>query len=261
MIFFHPAIDPVIFSLGFFELRWYSLAYVIGFILGLYFIKKINKTKENKLKTKIIDDYFIWAVLGVIIGGRLGYVLFYQSYIFFNNPIEIFFIWKGGMSFHGGLIGIITSIFFYTKFYNISFFQLSDLVSSAAPIGLFFGRIANFINVELYGRITDFPFAIIYPSIDNHPRHPSQLYEACLEGIIIFCILFYYNTKKNNKKKSGFSTGLFLFLYGIFRTLIEFVREPDSHIGLFLNYISIGQLLSIPLIFIGITICIKKNNT
>tara|TARA_Y100000590_G_scaffold465179_1_gene636722 strand:+ start:4329 stop:5114 length:786 start_codon:yes stop_codon:yes gene_type:complete len=258
MIFLHPSIDPSIFSFGPFELRWYSLAYIIGFILGLYFIKKINVKKINKLKNKTIDDFFIWSILGVIIGGRLGYITFYQTYTIFNNPIEILFIWQGGMSFHGGLIGIITSIYIYSKIFKISFFQLSDLISIAAPIGLFFGRIANFINVELYGRITDFPVAIIYPTIDNYPRHPSQLYEAFLEGLIIFLILYYYN--KNSKNKNfGFTSGLFLILYGIFRTLVEFLREPDIHMGLFYGLISMGQILSIPLIILGIFICINKN--
>jgi len=260
MIFLHPSIDPVIFSLGILQFRWYSLAYVAGFIIGLYFIKNINRYKQKKLENKIIDNFFIWSMIGVIFGGRVGYIIFYQSNIFFTNPIEIFFVWQGGMSFHGGLIGIIITTYFYTKIYNINFFQLSDLISLAAPIGLFFGRIANFINVELYGRITDFPFAMIYPTVDKYPRHPSQLYEAFFEGTIIFVILYYYNIKNFNKENFGFSTGLFLIFYGIFRTLIEFIREPDYHIGLFFNYISLGQILSIPLIIIGIGICIKKYN-
>ena len=258
MIFFHPSIDPVIFSIGIFELRWYSLAYFAGFILGLYSIKKINNYKKNKLSNKTLDDFFIWSIIGIIAGGRLGYVIFYQPYIIFNNPIEIFYIWRGGMSFHGGLIGIIISIFLYSKLNKINFFQLSDLISTVAPIGLFFGRIANFINVELYGRVTNFPLAIIYPSIDSNPRHPSQLYEAFFEGIIIFSILLYISTNNKYKDKIGFNSGLFLFFYGFFRTSIEFIREPDANMGLFFGFITMGQLLSAPLIVIGIIICTKK---
>ncbi len=258
MIFLHPAIDPSIFSFGPFHLRWYSLAYIAGFILGLYFIKRINNKRRNKLTNKIIEDFFIWSIIGVIIGGRFGYILFYQPNIIFTNPIEILFIWRGGMSFHGGLIGVIASIYFYSKIIKINFFQLSDLISTVAPIGLFFGRIANFINVELYGRVTDFPFAVIYPTIDNYPRHPSQLYEAFLEGLVIFIILYYYNIKNLKKNNFGFASGLFLAFYGIFRILIEFVREPDTHLGLFYNFISMGQLLSIPLVIVGLYICIIK---
>ena len=254
MIFLHPSIDPVILSLGIIQIRWYGVAYLLGFLIGLYFIKKINKNVTNEIKNKEIDDFLIWAIIGVILGGRIGYMLFYQTSIIFSNPLSIFFIWKGGMSFHGGLIGIIISIFLYSKKKSINFFQLSDLVSNVAPIGLFFGRLANFINVELYGRVTEFPFAIIYPTIDQLPRHPSQLYEALFEGIILFFILNFFR-KKN---KLGLVTSLFLIFYSLFRITIEFFREPDVHIGLFFNLISMGQLLCIPLFFIGIMIYYKK---
>ena len=260
MILVHPLIDPVIVTFGFVQIRWYSLAYVLGFIISLYLIKKINNKSSYSLSNKLIDDFFIWSVLGVIVGGRLGYVIFYQTIYTINNPISIFFIWKGGMSFHGGLIGIFLSILFFSKYKKINYFHLSDLVAVVAPIGIFLGRIANFINVELYGRITNFPFAIVYPNIDNMPRHPSQLYEAFFEGIILFVILIYYSKKNYNKNNFGLITSLFLILYGVFRILIEFLREPDGHIGLFLNSISMGQLLCIPLIIIGIGIYIKQSN-
>ena len=181
MILTHPSIDPIIFSISFFDIRWYSLAYILAFIIGLQLIKFFNKKINLKLTNKLIDDFFIWAVIGVIIGGRLGYVLFYQFKIFLTNPIQILYIWEGGMSFHGGLLGIIIATFIFTKLNNINFFLLADLISLVAPIGLFLGRIANFINVELIGRVTEFPLAIIYPTIDNLPRHPSQLYEALFE--------------------------------------------------------------------------------
>ena len=183
MILVHPLIDPVIVNFGFVQIRWYSLAYVLGFFIGLYLIKKINYKSSYPLSNKIIDDFFIWSVLGVIVGGRLGYVIFYQTIYTIHNPISIFFIWKGGMSFHGGLIGIILSILFFSKYKKINYFHLSDLVAIVAPIGIFLGRIANFINVELYGRITSFPFAIVYPNIDNNVICCRLSYEAKLKMI------------------------------------------------------------------------------
>ena len=252
MILIKPSIDPVILSLGIFDIRWYSLAYIAGFILGSIIIKYLNKNQLNILSNKQIDSFFIWSILGVIIGGRIGYVLFYQTSYLFTNPIYILKIWTGGMSFHGGLIGIIISIYFFCRKNNIQFFYLSDLVSIVAPIGLFLGRIANFINNELYGKVTNFPFAIIYPEIDFQPRHPSQLYEAFFEGIILFIILFIYFYKTKSEPTIGKISGLFLILYSIFRILIEFLREPDSHIGLIFNIFSMGQILSIPLLIIGI---------
>ena len=252
MILIKPSIDPVIFSLSIFDIRWYSLAYIAGFIIGSIIIKYLNKKLLNILSNKQIDSFFIRSILGVIIGGRIGYVLFYQTSYFFTNPVYILKIWTGGMSFHGGLIGIIISMYLFSKKNNIQFFYLSDLVSIVAPIGLFFGRIANFINNELYGKVTNFPFAMIYPEIDFQPRHPSQLYEAFLEGIILFIILFTYFNKTKSDPTIGKISGLFLILYSIFRILIEFLREPDSHIGLIFNIASMGQILSIPLLIIGI---------
>ena len=234
------------------------MAYVATFIIGGYLIKHYNRKLNHSLTNKLIDNFFIWSIIGVILGGRFGYVLFYQLDNFFLNPLYIIYIWQGGMSFHGGLIGMVLSIILFAKKNNINFFQLSDLISLVAPIGLFLGRVANFINVELIGRVTDFPFAMVYPSIDNLPRHPSQLYEAFLEGIILFFILFFVFKKYYSIKKYGLLSGLFLIFYGIFRILVEFLREPDVHIGLIFNFLSLGQLLSIPLIFIGLIILWKK---
>ena len=260
MLLIHPSINPVIVSFGIIQIRWYSITYVVGFLIGIYLIKQINQGYQKRIKNKQIDDFFIWSVIGVILGGRIGYILFYQTATILTDPINILFIWKGGMSFHGGLIGIIISIFLFSKKYSINFFQLSDLVSSVAPIGLFFGRLANFINVELYGRVTDFPLAMIYPSIDQAPRHPSQLYEAFFEGVILFMILRQCNKKNYSQNNFGFITSVFLILYGIFRFLIEFLREPDAHIGLILNSITMGQLLSIPLVIMGVVIYLKTHS-
>ena len=258
MILIQPSIDPVILSIGALDIRWYSLSYIMAFVIGSFLIKKFNKEFSNSISNKEIDNFFLWAILGVIIGGRLGYVIFYQTNIFILDPLHIFKIWKGGMSFHGGLAGMIVSIYFFCKKNKLSFFYLADLVSLVAPIGLFFGRIANFINTELYGRITDFPFAVIYPSIDQFPRHPSQLYEAFFEGFLLFTILLYYFYKKKENELIGKISGLFLLLYSFFRFSIEYLREPDAHLGLFLGYFSMGQLLSVPLFIFGILIFVKK---
>lgn len=260
MILVHPLIDPIILSFGFVQIRWYSMAYILGFFIGLFLVKNINNNFSSSLKKKLIDDFFIWAVIGVIIGGRLGYTIFYQLESTINNPISVFYIWQGGMSFHGGLLGIIISIFIYTKFKRIKFFQLSDQISIVAPIGIFLGRLANFINVELYGRITEFPFAMIYPNIDNMPRHPSQIYEAFFEGIILFLILYIMHNRFFSINKYGIITAFFLIFYGIFRFLLEFLREPDFHLGLYFKILTMGQLLSIPMIIIGLVIYYKKNN-
>ena len=259
MILVHPLINPVIVSFGILQIRWYGLAYVLGFIIGLYLIKVINNNIKSSLNNKIIEDFFIWSIIGVILGGRLGYVLFYQTSSIFYDPLYIFYIWKGGMSFHGGLLGLGLSMFFYSKRKKIIFFQLSDLVTIVAPIGIFFGRLANFINIELYGRVTDFKFAMIYPTIDNLPRHPSQLYEALFEGIILFVIMYFFCIKFYKEKRYGLSTSFFLILYSLFRFSLELLREPDPQLGLFFEFFSMGQLLCIPMILLGIGIYFKKN--
>ena len=258
MIIIQPSIDPVLISIGFLDIRWYSLSYIFAFIFGSILIKKLNQQSFNLLSSTQIDKFFIWAVIGVIIGGRLGYIFFYQPKLFFSNPFYLFEIWKGGMSFHGGLIGMILSIYLFAKKNNVNFFYLSDLVSIVAPIGLFLGRISNFINTELYGRVTDFPFAFIYPLIDNNPRHPSQLYEALFEGIVLFFILYLYFIKNREKKLIGNISAYFLIIYSIFRFLIEYLREPDLHLGLFFNYFSMGQILCIPIFLTGIFILFRR---
>ena len=258
MIFIQPSINPVLLSLGFIDIRWYSLAYIFAFILGSIIIKRLNSSSYSLVSDDQIDKFFIWAIIGVIIGGRIGYVFFYQTNLFLNKPSYILEIWNGGMSFHGGLIGMILSIYFFSLKYKIKFFYLSDLVSLVAPIGLFLGRISNFINTELYGRITDFPFAIIYPLIDKNPRHPSQLYEALFEGIILFLILFFYYIKKPKEYFIGKISALFLIFYSLFRFTIEYLREPDYHLGLVFYYFSMGQLLCIPFFLAGILILVRK---
>ena len=254
MNFIQPSIDPVIISFGFVDIRWYSLAYILGLFIGLVIMKRLNKFRNDFVDSKHLDNFFLWAVVGIIIGGRIGYVLFYQFSLFIKDPFYIFEVWNGGMSFHGGLTGITISIYLFSRINGINFFYLSDLVSIVAPIGIFFGRLSNFINTELIGKPTEFYISVIYPSIDNIPRHPSQLYEALFEGLILFIFLITFFYKRKDFLNHGIISGLFLCCYSFFRFMIEFVREPDIQIGLLFNFISMGQLLSLPVFLIGLII-------
>ena len=258
MIFLHPSIDPVIFSLGSIEIRWYGLAYVAAFLLGIQLMKRFNNKIQENINTKIIDDFFIWSIIGVIVGGRLGYVIFYQTLIFLNDPFYIFYIWQGGMSFHGALIGIIIASYFFSKKNKQELFVFLDLIAIASPIGIFFGRITNFINGELIGKATNASWGIIYPMIDDIPRHPSQLYEAFLEGIILFILMNLIYFKKNYK--IGTCSYMFLIYYGILRIISEFFREPDVQLGYLFGSISMGILLSSFMILIGAILLYKKND-
>ena len=255
--------DPILIDFGFIEIRWYSLSYIIGIILGwVYAVKIIKISKNEKYFEELkFDDFIIYLILGIIVGGRLGYVGFYNFEYYLSQPFEIIEIWKGGMSFHGGLIGVIISILIFSEIKKISFFILSDIVACAAPIGLFLGRIANFINGELYGKISSLPWAIIFPQGGNEARHPSQIYEALLEGVILFLIVNFFAIKKRLIIKNGYTSAIFLIFYSIFRIFAEIFREPDKHIGFILNYFSMGTLLSFLTLLAGFLIIffIKKN--
>lgn len=259
--------DPVLIDFGLFQIRWYSIAYILGIVLGwIYAIKIIKITSKNKygyepIKTSDFDDLIIYLVLGIVLGGRLGYVLFYNLEFYSQNFFEIFKIWQGGMSFHGGLLGIIVSIFIFSKNKNTSFFKYSDIIACVAPIGLFLGRIANFINGELFGKISTLPWAVIFPSGENISRHPSQIYEALLEGIILFILINFFALKKNLLFKNGYISALFIILYSVFRILSEYFREPDEHLGYFFNYFSMGTLLSFLTLIAGFLVIffMKKN--
>ena len=256
--------DPVLIDLGLFQVRWYSIAYIFGIIVGwMYAIIIIKLSTTNKFNFKQIqsshfDDLVIYLVIGIILGGRLGYVFFYNLEYYSNNFLEIFKLWQGGMSFHGGLIGVIASIIFFSKKTKTNFFKYADIVSCVAPIGIFFGRIANFINGELYGKISTLPWAVIFPAGGSIPRHPSQIYEALLEGIVLFVLINYFALKKEFLFKIGYTSGLFLIFYSIFRIFSEYFREPDIHLGLYFNFFSMGQFLSIPMIILGLFIYFKK---
>ena len=248
--------DPVAFQIMSFEIRWYSLAYIAGIIIGWLLCKKIFIRKSD-INEKF-DDYITYLVIGIIIGGRLGYIIFYNFSYYINNFFDIFKVWEGGMSFHGGLIGIIVASILFSKKNNQDSFLYMDLVSLVAPIGIFFGRLANFINSELYGTPTDIPWAVTFIQVDNLSRHPSQLYEAILEGIILFIILMYFKNK-DYLKKPGLISGLFLIFYSIFRFFIEFVRVPDEQLGYLIFELSMGQIISLIFFVIGIILFYLKN--
>ena len=248
--------DPVALEFLSIEIRWYSMAYIAGIVLGWLLCKKIF-IKNYKINEKF-DDYISYIIIGIIIGGRAGYIVFYNFNYYFNNILDIFKIWEGGMSFHGGLIGVIVASLIFAKKQKQDSFLYMDLVSLVAPIGIFFGRLANFINSELYGIPTEVPWATIFIKIDNISRHPSQLYEAILEGIILFLILLYFR-KKNYLKKPGLISGLFLIFYSIFRFIVEFFRAPDEQLG-YLNFdLSMGQIISLLFILFGIILFYFKN--
>jgi len=239
--------DPVAIEIFSLEIRWYSLAYIIGIVLGWYFAKKyfVNKNIFTKF-----DDYLTYIIIGLILGGRLGYVLFYNFDFYSDNLVDIFKIWQGGMSFHGGVLGIIIASIIFAKKNDDNVFEYLDVVALVSPIGIFFGRIANFINSELYGSVTNVPWAVIFIKIDNLPRHPSQLYEALLEGLVLFLILIYFKNKFS--KKPGLISGLFLIFYSIFRFFVEFYRLPDEQLGyIFLN-LTMGQIISLLFILSGV---------
>lgn len=243
-------IDPVAFSVGPLVVRWYALAYLAGFLLGWkYCLILVSRDSDSRPNATDIDDFLTWAVIGVILGGRLGYVLFYNFDYYISNPGDILKIWHGGMSFHGGMLGVLVAMAAFSKKREINVYRLSDVVSAAAPIGLFFGRIANFINAELYGRQTDVSWGILFPGGGDIPRHPSQLYEALLEGLVLFVIL--YALSKLSKVRAGLVSGVFLLLYGLFRAIIELVREPDAQIGLIGGVLSMGQILCLPMMIGG----------
>ena len=239
----YPQIDPVLVQLGPFAIRWYALAYIAGLVIGWRIMRRVCEQPPKLLTPAKIDDFLLWAALGVILGGRLGYVLFYKPVYFLQNPLQILTLWEGGMSFHGGLLGVILAILLFALRNGVSPFMLSDLVAIVAPIGLFFGRLANFVNGELWGRITDVPWAMIFPRGGPVPRHPSQLYEAGLEGLVLFIILQVCLRVFRLNEKPGLLSAIFFLGYGTFRFVCEFFREPDTQ---FVGPISMGMALSIP---------------
>ncbi len=254
----YPNIKPYIVKIGPFEVRWYGLMYLLGFIASYILVRYQIKKKKLPVPTKIIDEIYFYLILGLIIGARLGYVIFYNLGEYIKNPLEIFAVWHGGMSFHGGLIGALLAGIYVTKRYKLDFWLYSDLIIATAPIGLGLGRIGNFINGELYGRVTTLPWGMVFPAGGPLPRHPSQLYEAFFEGLVLFLILWYM---KDRVTKKGRLTAAFLLFYGIFRFFIEFFREPDPQLGFILGPFTMGQVLCIGMIIGGSLIWRRMGNS
>ena len=247
-----PAIHSVAFSIGPLPIRWYALAYLSGFLLGWRYALYLATLDKDTPPTKDhVDDFLPWTIIGVILGGRIGYVLFYQFDLYFASPLEALKVWHGGMSFHGGALGVITALILYPYIKKIPHMRLADIVCACIPVGLFFGRIANFVNGELYGRAAELPWAVKFPAGGYIPRHPSQLYEAGLEGLVLFLILFVMMRTDSIRNRPGIVSGAFLLGYGVFRSIVELFREPDEQIGLIMGSVSMGQILSAPMMAAG----------
>ncbi len=248
-----PNIDPVIVHLGPLAVRWYGVMYLIGFMFAMWLANRRADQSKGIWTRDQVSDLLFAGFLGVVIGGRVGYVLFYNFDLFVANPLYLFEVWTGGMSFHGGLLGVITAMLWYGHKHNRTFFSIADFIAPLVPFGLGAGRLGNFINGELWGRPTDVPWAMIFPSGGPIPRHPSQIYEFLLEGVLLFIIL---NVFIRKSRPAGAVSGLFLLCYGCFRFFVEFFRQPDPQLGLFDGMISMGQILSFPMILIGLGILI-----
>ena len=248
-----PVIDPVAVAIGPFAIRWYALAYIVGILLGWKYAVWLAKRQPVYFEAKLFDDFVMYATLGIVLGGRLGYVIFYNPAYYLQNPLEIAMVWQGGMSFHGGFLGVVLATLLFARQVGAPVLAVGDLVAAAAPIGLFFGRVANFINGELYGRVApDFPYAMVFPNGGPLPRHPSQLYEAALEGLVLFVVLFVLARRESLRRRPGILIGVFLAGYGIARALCEVFREPDVQLGFILPNVTMGQILSLPMILVGL---------
>jgi len=254
-MFVHPQFDPIAIHLGNFGIHWYGLMYLIGFLAFLGLGKwQINHRAWHNWTIPMLDDALFFGALGVILGGRFGYVVFYQFSYFIQHPLEIFYVWQGGMSFHGGFLGVLVAMWIFTRKYKLNWLGVMDFVAPLVPIGLGAGRMGNFINGELWGRVTNAEYGMVFPKVDNLLRHTSQLYEFALEGIILFLLLWIYSSKP---RATGAISALFLIGYGSFRFLVEYTREPDSYLGLLSMGFSMGQWLSLPMVLIGIWMWLK----
>jgi phosphatidylglycerol:prolipoprotein diacylglycerol transferase len=247
-----PQFDPVALELGPLAIRWYALAYIVGILLAWWYCRRLAERPDSGVTRPVLDDLVFWAVIGVVLGGRIGYVLVYNFDHFIQQPLDILRVWEGGMSFHGGMVGVLLAIGFVARKHRLRYFQVSDVVGCATPIGLFLGRLANFVNGELYGRASDAPWAMVFPTDPSAlPRHPSQLYQAALEGLVLFAVLFLL-VRLGRLKQDGFLSGAFLAGYGLARILGEFFREPDPQLGFLFGPVTMGQLLSLPMVLVGI---------
>ncbi|MCM1323491.1 MAG: prolipoprotein diacylglyceryl transferase [Acetobacter sp.] len=260
MYFDFPDISPVIFSIGSFSLRWYAMAYLVGIITAWGLIKRNIKKYNINISSEQLDDLVFYTTLGIILGGRLGYVLCYGDGYFWHNPAEILAVWHGGMSFHGGIAGVIIALYCFARKYHFPYLQITDLVALYVPIGIFLGRLANFVNGELWGRVTTVPWAVKFPDGGYLPRHPSQLYEAMTEGVLMFVILNLLWRKEFIRKHTGIISAMFLIIYGLSRISMEFFREPDRQLGFIYGNITMGQILSLPFLVLGFYILHRSLN-
>ncbi len=254
-----PNIDPIALSIGPVAIRWYALAYMAGILIGWWYLIQINKKEPIVFTKKALEDIVVWTTAGIILGGRLGYVLFYNPVYYASHPLEALQIWHGGMSFHGGMVGLGLAILMLCRREKIPFLRAIDLVVCVAPIGIFFGRIANFINGELYGRVTDVPWGMVFPNGGPLPRHPSQLYQAGLEGLMVTVILA-IAVHTPLRQKAGALSGLFLIGYSLSRIVMELFREPDAQLGFIFGQFTMGQLLSVPMALLGIYLVFRKRH-
>ncbi|HJN25155.1 MAG TPA: prolipoprotein diacylglyceryl transferase [Rhodospirillales bacterium] len=254
----YPSIDPIIFEVGPLAIRWYSLAYIGGLLFAWRFMLRLGAQTPDVASREDIDDFLIWATLGVVLGGRIGYVLFYNFDYYSSNPAAALQIWRGGMSFHGGVLGVIVSGLIFVKRRGISPLRFADIVACATPIGLLLGRLANFINGELFGRVSDVPWAMVFPNGGPEARHPSQLYEAMLEGAVLFILLAVLAHRPAIRSRPGMLTGIFLLGYAIARAIVELFRQPDVHLGVLSAGLTMGQWLSLPMILGGIFLIVRS---
>ncbi|WP_022726781.1 prolipoprotein diacylglyceryl transferase [Fodinicurvata sediminis] len=252
-----PNIDPIAFEIGPLVIRWYALAYIAGILLGWRYCLHLARRDTLRPNAPDIDDFMVWAIFGIILGGRVGYVVFYNAAYYLEYPLEAIMVWHGGMSFHGGLVGVLLAITVFSWRRGFSPLAMGDLVAVAAPIGLFFGRLANFVNGELFGRVSDVPWAVVFPYGGDLPRHPSQLYEAVLEGLVLFAVLAVLAHRPGIRRRAGFLTGVFLVGYGLARMFVEFFREPDVQLGFILGPITMGQILSTPMVLLGLYLMVR----
>ncbi len=273
----YPMIDPIAIQIGPFAIRWYALAYIVGLLIGWRLVLwHIGRVSGPPMQRNDADDFLVWAIVAVILGGRVGYILFYNPGFYLQNPIEVLYLWHGGMSFHGGLIGVILALVLFCHKRQLALLPVGDLIASVAPVGLFFGRLANFINAELWGRPSDVPWAMVFPGaclreavtnlcvrdpatggILNPPRHPSQLYEAFLEGFVLLALLQWLYRQESVRRRPGVVGGVFLLSYGLIRISVEMFREPDGQIGHLLAGTTLGQWLSVPLLIAGFALVMR----
>ena len=254
----YPAIDPVLLEIGPFAIRWYALSYIAGILLAWRYMIWLARQSPVEITKEHVDDFVVWATLGIVLGGRLGYVIFYKPGYYLQNPLEALAVWQGGMSFHGGLLGVIFAVWLFCRRRGYSWIAVGDIVACTAPVGLFLGRIANFINGELYGRVTDLPLGMVFPGGGPFPRHPSQIYEALLEGLVLFFVLLWLVRRPSSFENPGLLSGVFLAGYAIARATAEVFRQPDAFIGFLAVGTTMGQWLSLPLFIVGVWLIVRS---